>query len=412
MNKLIVLLLMALILAASIKAAENAKDSIELEMVWKHDENTTKAPVTTLPKPTKPPHDIWDIWYADVTRLRQEVEENKELLHQIGLLVKGNQHEIEIIENKTLNSLEAEIKELKNETVTQIKELKEDDARLEAEIEELKNDTHKQEQDIKNLTVDLNELKNDTEQDIKELKTDDDKQGKEIKNITAEILGLQFNDHILRDNISLQANQIKHLQTDDVKQGKTIRNLKNELKEQGKTISNLTADIKELITEDVKQDKAISNLTVDIKELITEDDKQDKAISNLTVQNNKLKEEIKVLKTDDVKLNKRVDELERKECQIGEISDGGRNAALEDFNSKENLQVVQQRTHWNVTFDKSFSSKPKILLSPVGLMFEFGFSGWHIWADPISQTGFTLQLQSFDAGFKHVKIRYIACISV
>jgi len=401
--KLILLLLMAFILAASIKAAENAKDSIELEMVWKHDGYTTVAPVTTPlpPKTTKPPHDIWDIWYADVTRLRAKVEENEKLLHLLGVLVKGNQHEIEIIENKTLNSLEAEIKELK-----------EDDARLEAEIEELKNDTHKQEQDIKNLTVDLNELKNDTEQDIKELKTDDDKQGKEIKNITAEILGLQFNDHILRDNISLQANQIKHLQTDDVKQGKTIRNLKNELKEQGKTISNLTADIKELITEDVKQDKAISNLTVDIKELITEDDKQDKAISNLTVQNNKLKEEIKVLKTDDVKLNKRVDELERKECQIGEISDGGRNAALEDFNSKENLQVVQQRTHWNVTFDKSFSSKPKILLSPVGFMFEFGFSGWHIWADPISQTGFTLILQSFDAGFKHVKIRYIACISV
>jgi len=412
MNKLIVLLLMALILAASIKAAENAKDSIELEMVWKHDGNTTKAPVTTLPKPTKPPHDIWDIWYADVTRLRENVEENEKLLHLLGVLVKGNQHEIEIIENKTLNSMEAEIqdlkqdnarleakiKELKNETVTQIKELQTDDA--------------KQGETIKNLTVDLNELKNDTEQDIRELKADDDKQGKKIKNITAEILGLQLNDRILRNNISLQANQIKHLQTDDVKQGKTIRNLKNELKEQGKTISNLTADIKELITEDVKQDKAISNLTVDIKELKTEDDKQDKAISNLTVQNNKLKEEIKVLKTDDVKLNKRVDELERKECQIGEISDGGRNAALEDFNSKENLQVVQQRTHWNVTFDKSFSSKPKILLSPVGFMFEFGFSGWHIWADPISQTGFTLKLQSFDAGFKHVKIRYIACISV
>merc|ERR1712136_463843 len=260
-------------------AAENAKDSIELEMVWKHDGNTTVAPVTTPlpPKTTKPPHDIWDIWYADVTRLRAKVEENEKLLHLLGVLVKGNQHEIEIIENKTLNSLEA-----------QIKELKEDDARLEAEIEELKNDTHKQEQDIKNLTVDLNELKNDTEQDIKELKTDDDKQGKTSKNITAEILGLQLNDQILRNNISLQANQIK---------------------EQGKTISNLTADLKELITEDVKQDKAISNLTVDIKELKTEDDKQDKAISNLTVQNNKLKEELKVLKTDDVKLNKRVDEL-------------------------------------------------------------------------------------------------------
>merc|ERR1712135_101241 len=150
-------------------------------MVWKHDGNTTVAPVTTPlpPKTTKPPHDIWDIWYADVTRLRAKVEENEKLLHLLGVLVKGNQHEIEIIENKTLNSLEAE-------------------------IEELKNDTHKQEQDIKNLTVDLNELKNDTEQDIKELKTDDDKQGKTIKNITAEILGLQLNDQILRNNISLQ----------------------------------------------------------------------------------------------------------------------------------------------------------------------------------------------------------------
>merc|ERR1712136_457117 len=294
-------------------AAENAKDSIELEMVWKHDGNTTVAPVTTPlpPKTTKPPHDIWDIWYADVTRLRAKVKENEKLLHLLGVLVKGNQHEIEIIENKTLNSLEAEIKELK-----------EDDARLEAEIEELKNDTHKQEQDIKNPTVDLNELKNDTEQDIKELKTDDDKQGKTIKNITA--------------------------------------------------------NLKELITEDVKQDKAISNLTVDIKELKTEDDKQDKAISNLTVQNNKLKEELKVLKTDDVKLNKRVDELERKGSQIGAKSLWtNKKDGIKGYVSRHERDVHDL----DITFDKSFSAKPEVMLSTGGFIFKHKgrLDGWAVY---------------------------------
>jgi len=83
MNKLIVLSLMALILTASVKAAENAKDSIEL-LVWKYNWNTTEAPATTSTTPTKPPRDIWDIWYADVTRLRHEVEKNKALVHQLG----------------------------------------------------------------------------------------------------------------------------------------------------------------------------------------------------------------------------------------------------------------------------------------------------------------------------------------
>merc|ERR1711915_1129386 len=124
--------------------------------------------------------------------------------------------------------------------------------------------------------------------------------------------------------------EIKGLKKDEAKLKKTIKNqeqviialrtnltteitgLKLNDSMQGETIQNLTMELNELKNDTVKQGKTISNLTVNLNDFKNDTVKQEKDIKKLKKDDAK---QVKTIK----KLNERVDELEKKECQIGII---------------------------------------------------------------------------------------------
>jgi len=329
MNKLIVLTLRALILVACVIAvsADYSKDSMEFEMAWKYNWNTT---TTTMGNVTTPPPDIWDTWYEDVTRMRALVDENhalvkenQDLLKQIGALVVENQREIGIIRNETQNE---------NKTL----------GSLEAEIKGLKKDEAKLKKTIKNLTFELKEQ----EQVIKVLRT----------NLTAEITGLKLNDSM---------------------QGETILSINKKLNMQGK-------DIKDLISDDVK-------LNERVKKLKNENTKQGKNIKNL---------------------NEKVDELAKKECQIGIKK--SHTKGMKGYFSRNERDVQKIPTTYDVTFHKSFSDTPEILLSPTIVIFEdTGIQGWLVELGTVNRTGFTFLVSGWGEKVEvdFFAVNYMACVS-
>jgi len=194
------------------------------------------------------------------------------------------------------------------------------------------------------------------------LKTDDVKQGKTIQNLTMEVKGLK------RDDVKLNE-RVKKLENDDVQQEQNIIDLQTDDTRQGKTIQNLTEDLNEL-----KKDT-------------------EKTISTL-------KRKLKKLQSDDDDLNERVDELAKRKCQIGQYSNQGR----KKVGYGKDFEV-------DVTFDKSFSDKPEVLLSFGGVVFkDIGFDGWWVYAESVSKTGFKMKVEGYAKYIEIFRINYIACI--
>merc|ERR1711955_196585 len=65
----------------------------------------------------------------------------------------------------------------------------------------------------------------------------------------------------------------------------------------------------------------------------------------------------------------------------------------------------------DVTFDKSFSDKPEVLLSFGGVLFEdIGFDGWAVKADTVSRTGFRMRVEGYSKSIRIFMVNYMACI--
>merc|ERR1711915_1087112 len=164
------------------------------------------------------------------------------------------------------------------------------------------------------------------------------------------------------------------------------------------------------------------DLLKQIGALVVENQREIGIIRNVTQNENKtlgsLEAEITGLKTDDTKqgktiknLNERVDELEKKECQIGTKDQWTENGIKGNFSRNE--RDVQRQTTFDVTFHKSFSDTPEILLSPIIVFFKKnGIQGWIIELDTVTRTGFTFILTGWDEEIEvdYFRINYMACV--